>query len=349
MLQERVEGKWLDSFRRAFTLNGIGRGTRVAIVAETQSRPVLIHLADLACHDLGAAYCTITMPTPPQTAPVPVKSTGASAAIQQNRAVVEALKQVEIVVDCTVEGLLHAIEWPEIEAAGARLFVISNEHPEILERTEPKAELAPKVELGIQMLRDASEMRVTSRAGTDLTVDIRNAPCGGTPGFTTKPGGVAHWPGGLCLCFPGPKTVNGRIVMDVGDMNLTFKTYLSSRIDFTIADDFITGIKGDGLDAELFRDYIEAWDDPMAYGFSHIGWGMNPAARWVSAALYDKRDMQSTEFRAWAGNFLWSAGSNQYANRFTLGHFDLPMRRCTIALDGRVVVKEGILQGELAP
>jgi 2,5-dihydroxypyridine 5,6-dioxygenase len=45
---------------------------------------------------------------------------------------------------------------------------------------------------------------------------------------------VAHWPGGLCLCFPGKNTVNGRIVMDVGDMNLTFKTYLTSRIDFTI-------------------------------------------------------------------------------------------------------------------
>ena len=34
--------------------------------------------------------------------------------------------------------------------------------------------------------------------------------------------------------------------------------------------------------------------------------------------------------------------------RYTLGHFDLPMRNCTIALDGRVVVKDGVLQGELA-
>ena len=32
----------------------------------------------------------------------------------------------------------------------------------------------------------------------------------------------------------------------------------------------------------------------------------------------------------------------------TLGHFDLPMRNCTIALDGIVVVKDGVLQGELA-
>ena len=135
--------------------------------------------------------------------------------------------------------------------------------------------------------------------------------------------------------------------MDVGDMNLTFKTYLSSQIACTVESDFVTGIEGTGLDAELFRDYLAAWDDPLAYGFSHVGWGMNPGARWVSGALYDKRDMQAVEFRAWAGNFLWSTRANQYAGRFTLGHFDLPMRGCTIALDGAVVVKDGVLQGDL--
>lgn len=348
MLQERIEGKWLACFRRVFTLNGIGKGTKVALISETQSRPVLIHLSELALYDLGADFCMISMPSPPQTAPVPVKGTGTSLAIQHNRAAIEAMKQCEIVVDCTVEGMIHAPEWPEIEISGARILVVTNEHPEILERTEPKAELGPKVALGTQMLREAKEMRVTSKAGTDLTIDLRNAPCGGTPGFGTTPGQVAHWPGGLCLAFPGPNTVNGRIVMDVGDMNLTFKTYLSSQIDFTVENDFVTAIKGDGLDAELFREYMEAWEDPLAYGFSHVGWGMNPAARWVSGALYDKRDMQGVEFRAWAGNFLWSTGANQYAGRFTQGHFDLPMRKCTVALDGRVVVKNGILQGDLA-
>jgi len=58
--------------------------------------------------------------------------------------------------------------------------------------------------------------------------------------------------------------------------------------------------------------------------------------------------MQAVEFRAWAGNFLWSTGANQYADRFTEGHFDLPMRNCTITLDNKTVVKDGVLQGELA-
>lgn len=348
MLQERIEGKWLACFRRVFALNGIKTKTTVTVISETQSRPVLIHLSELALYDLGADFCMIQMPTPPQTAPVPVKGTGTSMAVQQNRAAIEAMKQCEVIVDCTAEGMIHAAEWPEIEAAGARILVVTNEHPEILERTEPKAELAPKVDLGVQMLSEAKEMRITSAAGTDLTVDLTDAPCGGTPGFGTNPGHVAHWPGGLCLAFPGPNTVNGRIVMDVGDMNLTFKTYLASPIDFTVENDFVTEIKGDGLDAELFREYMAAWEDPLAYSFSHVGWGMNPDARWVSGALYDKRDMQAVEFRAWAGNFLWSTGANQYAGRFTEGHFDLPMRRCTIALDGQIVVKEGVLQGDLA-
>lgn len=347
MMQERIEGKWLAAFRRVLALNGIGQGTQVALVSETQSRPVLVHLSELALYDLGADFCMITLPTPPQTAPVPVKGTGTSMAIAGNRAAIEAMKVCEIIVDCTVEGVIHAAEWPEIEEAGARLLVICNEHPEILERTEPTEALGRVVERGIEMLGDASEMRVTSAAGTDLTIDLRGAPCGGTPGFGTAPGAVAHWPGGLCLAFPGPGTVNGRIVMDVGDMNLTFKSYLASPITCVIENDFVTEIIGDGLDAALFRDYMAAWNDPQAYGMSHVGWGMNPGARWVSSALYDKGDMQGVEPRAFAGNFLWSTGANQYAGRFTEGHFDLPMRHCTITLDGAPVVTEGHLIKEL--
>ena len=144
MMQEHIEGKWVDSFARALTLNGVESGTQAAIVAETQSRPVMQQLAALACHQLGADYATILLPTPPQTAPVPVKSTGACNAIQHKPHVIAALKTAEIIIDVTVEGLIHAEEIPEILGAGTRLFTICNEHPEILERTEPYVELGAK-------------------------------------------------------------------------------------------------------------------------------------------------------------------------------------------------------------
>ena len=72
--------------------------------------------------------------------------------LSSKRHVIEALKVVEVVVDVTVEGLLHAEEMAEIEQAGTRLLVICNEHPEILERTELRTEFGPKVARGIAML-----------------------------------------------------------------------------------------------------------------------------------------------------------------------------------------------------
>ena len=99
MLQEIIEGKWVDAFERVLALNGIQGGTPVVIVAETQSRPVHMQLAALACHNLGASYSTVVLPTPPQSAPVPVKSTGACNAIQHKRPVIEGLKAAEVIVD----------------------------------------------------------------------------------------------------------------------------------------------------------------------------------------------------------------------------------------------------------
>ncbi|HSV45442.1 MAG TPA: peptidase M29, partial [Ramlibacter sp.] len=64
-------------------------------------------------------------------------------------------------------------------------------------------------------------------------------------------------------------------------------------------------------------------------------------ARWDSMALYDKRDFNGTELRAFAGNFLYSTGANETAGRHTLGHFDLPLRHCTVQLDGATVVDAG--------
>lgn len=348
MLTAAIEAKWIQCFRRAFTLSGIGEGTLVAILSETLSRAVNVKLAELALLEIGARAFHVTMPTPPQAEPVPVRSTGASQALQRNPAALRALSACEIVIDCTVEGLLHAPETPELLAAGTRIFMISNEHPEILERLMPDPLLQPRVAAALALLRSARQMRVTSDAGTDLRIDVTGAPVRGNAGYLDPAAKVAYWPGGLCLCFPKAGTVNGTLVMAPGDVNLTFKRYLESPIRMTVAQDYVTAIEGDGLDAALMRSYIEAWGERDAYAVSHVGWGMNPRARWDALALYDKADVNGTELRAFAGNFLYSTGANETAGRFTRGHFDLPLRNCTIALDNRVVVERGKLLPPLA-
>ena len=346
-MTERLDAKWIDCFAEVFALCGVKAGDIAAVLSETQSRPINVQLAELALGKLGARVFHLVLASPKLTAPAPVRSTGASNAIQRLAPVVQALAASTFVADLTVEGLLHAVELPEILKGGARVLMVSNEHPEILERCAADAALEPKVKAGIRKLKSARLMHVTSEAGTDLKISLENARVGGGWGYTARPGTISHWPGGLCLAFPAAGSVNGTLVMAEGDVNLTFKRYLEKPIVLTVENDFVTDISGAHLDGDLMRGYFAAWGDQEAYAVSHVGWGMNPQARWDSMQFYDKRDFNGTELRAFAGNFLYSTGANEVAGRHTLGHFDLPLRHCTVLLDGELIVDNGVLQGDL--
>src|SRR5438876_9582818 len=155
MLADRIEAKWVDAFCEIFERCAVKAGDTAAILSETQSRALNVHLAELALLRLGARPFHVVVPSPRNRHPVPVRSTGASEAIGKLAPVVSALGQAGFVVDCTIEGLMHAPETPDILKAGARILVISNEHPEALERMRPDAALEQRVRAATKMLRGA--------------------------------------------------------------------------------------------------------------------------------------------------------------------------------------------------
>jgi 2,5-dihydroxypyridine 5,6-dioxygenase len=344
MFSDRIEGKWIDAFCEIFAKCAVKAGDSAAILSETQSRPLNVQLAELALLRLGARPFHIVLPTPRNPHPVPVRSTGASEAIGGLQPVVSALAQAGFVVDCTLEGLMHAPETAEILKAGTRILVVSNEHPEALERMRADPALETRVRAAVKMLKGAKRMRVTSAAGSDLDIDLSGAATVGIWGWTERPGTLAHWPGGIVVSFPRSGTVNGTLVLDRGDVNLTFKRYLEAPIRLTLEHDYVTRIEGDGADAEMMRSYLAAWEDKTAHAVSHVGFGLNPRARYEALSMYDQRDTNGTEIRAVAGNFLFSTGANEFAGRHTAGHFDIPMMKTTITLDGTVVVRDGVVQ-----
>jgi 2,5-dihydroxypyridine 5,6-dioxygenase len=344
MFADRIEGKWIDAFCEIFERCAVKRGDTAAILSETQSRQLNVHLAELALLRLGARPFHLVVPTPRNPHPVPVRSTGASEAIGRLTPVVRALCEAGFVVDCTLEGLMHAPETPEILKSKARILVISNEHPEALERMLPDDALEKRVRAAMKMLRAAKGMRVDSRAGTDLAIDMDGAATVGIWGWTDKPGTLAHWPGGIVVSFPKKGAVNGVLVLDRGDINLTFKRYLEDDVTLKIEDDYVVDVAGQSTDAELMRRYLAAWGEREAYAVSHVGFGLNPKARYEALTMYDQRDTNGTELRAVAGNFLFSTGANEFAGRYTAGHFDIPVMRTTITVDGTVVVRAGELQ-----
>ena len=343
-----TQWRWVERYAQQFDACMVVPGETAVVLSETTSRPSVVETARLALESLGAAVVDVVLTTPANPGPVPIRSTGASQAVAGNAAAIAALRAAAFVVDCTVEGLLHAPELGRILEGGARVLMVSNEHPENVERWPHDPSLADRVATGVSMLESAETMQVTSPAGTDLEVRLAGAVRAGSHGWCTEPGTIAHWPGGLVLAFPAAGSVNGTVVLAPGDLNLTFKQYVRDRVALTVVDDHITDISGDGVDAQLFRSYLGAFDEPEAYAVSHVGWGMNSGARWDALALWDKGDVNGTEQRAFAGNFLYSTGANEVAGRFCRGHFDLPMRRCTVALDGEPVVSDGVLRADLS-
>jgi len=217
MLADRIEGKWIDAFCEVLTGCAVKAGDIVAILSETQSRTLNVQLAELALLRLGARPFHVVVPTPANRHPVAVRSTGASEAIGSLAPVVAALGACALVVDCTLEGLMHAPETPDILRAGARILVISNEHPEALERMRPDAVLEGRVRAAARMLREGRRMHVASAAGTKLDIDMEGARTVGIWGWTQRPGTLAHWPGGVVVSFPKSGTVNGTLVLDRGE------------------------------------------------------------------------------------------------------------------------------------
>ena len=343
MPEDRIEARWIDAFAEVFALCKLRKDEPVAILSESQSRQLNLELAELALDRLGARPFHVRVPSPRQWAPVPVRSTGASRALQGHAPAIEALAASGLVVDLTVEGMLHAQELPAILARGARLLMISHEHPDALERLVPEPALEGRVKAAARLAKASSLMQVTSPAGTDLSVDLTGAQMAGVWGWCDRPGSVAHWPGGLVAAFPKAASVEGTLILAQGDVNLTFKRYIESPVGLRIERDYVTAIDGQGTDAELMRRYFAAWDDREAYATSHVGWGLNPRARYEALAMYDRGDTNGTELRVFAGNFLYSTGANEFAGRYTEGHFDLPLRGCTITLDGTPVVEHGEL------
>jgi 2,5-dihydroxypyridine 5,6-dioxygenase len=343
MLNDRIEAGWIDAFARVFEMCAMRPDESIVVLSESQSRALTVQLAELALGALKLPFFHLRVPSPPAPAGPVLRSTGGSQALAGQALAVQTLAAADVVIDLTLEGLMHAPQTPDILKGGARVMTVSNEHPDILARCLPMPELKDQAHEAVKRCRAAAEMRVLSDAGTDLRVAMAGAATVGVWGWTDRPGTLAHWPGGLVVSFPAAGAVSGRLAYRPGDINLTFKRYFEGAVDLVVEEDYVTRVEGTGSDARLMRDYLRGFGEPEAYATSHVGWGFNRAARYEALTMYDQRDTNGTELRALAGNFLYSTGANEFAGRFTRGHFDLPMMNCNITLDGVRVVEHGRL------
>ncbi|GAO27453.1 dioxygenase [Alicycliphilus sp. B1] len=111
---------------------------------------------------------------------------------------------------------------------------------------------------------------------------------------------------------------------------------------YTIEKGWITDIRG-GVEAGILKSYMDRFKDPRGQDMSHVGWGMNPQAKWHRMVPRDFPGGMGMELRAFYGNVLWSTGPNNElgGKNDTACHVDIPMRDCSLFLDDEPVGIEG--------
>lgn len=326
-------------FKRQFELCKVTEGEVAAVFADSSSRPSYVEAAFSALRLLGARATVITVPTYSAALfPNQVSDDLLSAFPQA----IEALSSCAFVVDVTCSGIIHSRARTGIQERGTRILTIM-EPPETLARLVSDPELKNRAKTAARLLDASRTIHVSSAAGTDVHFVRGTNPVGVQYGLADEPGRWDHWPSGFVAVYPEDGTAEGRIVLDSGDIVYPLNRYIHDPITIDIRRGFIEHIEGRGLDAELLRSYLDAWNDRDAYATSHIGWGVHHGAQWIASLLYSAQDHIGMDGRSFAGNFLWSTGPNKFVGRHVGAHLDIAMRRVTVALDDRVVVDRGRL------
>ena len=336
----------IEAWQEVLRLSKLEAGQTVTLLTSSTTHPQTMQCAQIAAQSMGAIVNRLDL--------LPVNAEKAlsrdslaylgTTPLTGNEAAIAALKASDLVLDLMT--LLFSPEQIDILKSGTKIL-LAVEPPEILVRTVPTEADRARVTAAAGLIKAAKEMSITSAAGTDLRCPLGEFPAIREYGFVDEPGRWDHWPSGFVLTWPNELGTNGTIVIDKGDILLPQKKYSTEQIILTVENGYATKIEG-GIEAELLDEYMKTFNDPEGYAISHIGWGLQPRAHWSTLGLYSRENTIGMDARAFEGNFLFSLGPNNEAGgkRTTACHIDIPLRNCTVSLDGRAVVRDGkVLDG----
>jgi 2,5-dihydroxypyridine 5,6-dioxygenase len=250
------------------------------------------------------------------------------------RAVVDAWVRADLVIDAASGQHAYGNIMREALDSGTRILRMAVDE-DTIRRLTPTRELRERVEAGQKIMDAGSTMRITSPAGTDLTLNKEGRGANGIYSISDQPGRWDIWPSGMVCCAPHEDKGGGVLVLDVGDMMLVLMQYVRERVYMEIEDGAIKSIKG-GLEAELLREWFGKFKDPNAYRFAHVGWGCERRADWLKPG-------QDNE--CYYANMQIAFGANvgifPGAQTISRAHHDFPCRNNSYWVDDTQIMENG--------
>jgi 2,5-dihydroxypyridine 5,6-dioxygenase len=232
--------------------------------------------------------------------------------------------------------------------AGARaLMAVQPNH--VLERLRADPLVVERTRAGAARLARAQEVRITSAAGTDLTMRVGGRPALAHCGVADGPGQFDFWGGAMVEIAPHEGSAEGTLVLATGDHIFHLGRYIEQPLRLTIAHGRVVAIEG-GLDAELLRRYLDDLHEDGARLVGHIAWGTDHRARWTAQLVqFPEVGSGNADAEGYLGSVQVQLGSNndQYfcGSIDSAAHMGLAMLGASLALDGEPVIEAGVLRG----
>jgi 2,5-dihydroxypyridine 5,6-dioxygenase len=308
---------------KALQLSNVGPGHRLVIYSDTQRTKSQLDAFFTAAQIVGAeTVVVLTVPrNDPDRNPLPQAC--------------EAMKRAETVIDLSTISWIYTTPFSEVLEKGVRILS-SMANPDTWVKMPPDERISAVSKRSSEIIEAATTLRFTTPSGTALDFDKGRRMGTWQDGLLDEPGDWDNFPSAQAACAPLEDHTTGRLVIEPGDILVSLKHIVGSRITCDIRAGCIEEISG-GADAALLRQFLAKTGDPNAYRVSHIGWGLEPRAE-IAA-------MQMMEWESYGGGIMIAFGAND--GRFLGGtthcrsHMDIVILNGTFECDGTTVVDGG--------
>jgi leucyl aminopeptidase (aminopeptidase T) len=240
-----------------------------------------------------------------------------------------AMADADVVFAPTAKSLSHTRARSTANEAGARVATLPGitEDVFVTGLDADYETIAAECETMLDRVDDATEIRVTSEAGTDVTFRPGDRSFHADTGLVHEAGGMTNLPAGEV--YVSPETADGRYVVD-GTMPPHGLLPEGGTVEFEVEDGVVTAVSDDAV-----RDRLEAAAESVgrdaAYNLAELGIGTNLAVtELVGSVLLDEK----------AGGTVHIAVGDDHGIGGDVEapvHLDGVLRDPTVTVDGTIV------------
>jgi len=228
-------------FREELLLCNLRPTEKALIVSDASTNPHYVAACFGAALEIGAEIAQVVVPFVEGTPEMAARRRAEKLVPYEH--IIDLMQRMDFVVDLTSIGFLHSERQVEMLSHGTRMLRV-REPIEVLQRLFPTQEIKARVEGGARVLAASRRLRVTTPAGTDLSVDRGDRPVFMQYGFADLPGRWDHWPTAQVVQAPAEDTARGTLVLTPGDF--IGHRYVSSPVRLTVEHGRITRMDGEG-------------------------------------------------------------------------------------------------------